>query len=201
LRAARILAGLTQKQLAHAVGVHERTARYWESKEDKAPTSTLSSLSKIEAALRDQGVIVFATPTRAPHSHREFCRHSMEGESGGRSPPALPMPHHRRAVRVFHLQPVPGPAGLIWLRQPLRHDALRIGLCPSDARHGRERGAPVASSKNRRRGIFIALLPLLAQVSYRNKSRRSSRRLWWLLTAPDIGCAPQLAGLNRRSRD
>jgi transcriptional regulator with XRE-family HTH domain len=40
LRAARIFAGLTQKQLAKAVGVHERAARYWESKEDKAPTST-----------------------------------------------------------------------------------------------------------------------------------------------------------------
>ena len=33
LRAARILAGLTQKQLAKAVGVHERAARYWELKE------------------------------------------------------------------------------------------------------------------------------------------------------------------------
>ncbi len=63
LRAARILAGLTQKQLAQAVGVHERAARYWELKEDKAPTSTPSSLIKIEAVLRDHGVIVFATPT------------------------------------------------------------------------------------------------------------------------------------------
>jgi transcriptional regulator with XRE-family HTH domain len=63
LRAARILAGLTQKQLAQAVGVHERAARYWESKEDKAPTSTLFHLEKIEAALRSRGVIVFAEPT------------------------------------------------------------------------------------------------------------------------------------------
>ena len=62
LRAARILAGLTQKQLAQAVGVHERAARYWELKEDKAPTSIQSSLEMIEAALRDHGVIVFATP-------------------------------------------------------------------------------------------------------------------------------------------
>jgi transcriptional regulator with XRE-family HTH domain len=52
LRAARILAGLTQKQLARAVGVHERAARYWELKEDKAPTSTPSSLEKIEAVLQ-----------------------------------------------------------------------------------------------------------------------------------------------------
>jgi transcriptional regulator with XRE-family HTH domain len=63
LRAARILAGLTQKQLAKAVGVHERAARYWELKESKTPTSTPSSLEKIEAVLRDHGVIVFATPT------------------------------------------------------------------------------------------------------------------------------------------
>ena len=62
LRAARILAGLTQKQLAQAVGVHERAARYWELKEDKVPTSTPSSLEKVEAVLRDHGVIVFASP-------------------------------------------------------------------------------------------------------------------------------------------
>jgi transcriptional regulator with XRE-family HTH domain len=63
LRAARVLAGLSQKQLAQAVGVHERAARYWELKGDKPPTSSPSSLSKIEAALRDHGVIVFAAPT------------------------------------------------------------------------------------------------------------------------------------------
>jgi transcriptional regulator with XRE-family HTH domain len=63
LRAARILAGLTQKQLAQAVGVNERAARYWELKEFKVPTSTVSSLEKIEGALRDHGVIVFATPS------------------------------------------------------------------------------------------------------------------------------------------
>ena len=63
LRAARILAGLTQKQLAEAVGVHERAARYWELKENEAPTSTRSSLEKIEAVLRDHGVIVFSSPS------------------------------------------------------------------------------------------------------------------------------------------
>jgi transcriptional regulator with XRE-family HTH domain len=63
LRAARILAGLTQKQLAQAIGVNERAARYWELKGDRAQTSTPDSLAKIEAALREHGVIVFATPT------------------------------------------------------------------------------------------------------------------------------------------
>jgi transcriptional regulator with XRE-family HTH domain len=63
LRAARILAGLTQKQLAQAVGVHERAARYWELKNNKAPTSTLNMLEKIEAVLHGHAVIVFATPT------------------------------------------------------------------------------------------------------------------------------------------
>jgi transcriptional regulator with XRE-family HTH domain len=63
LRAARILAGLTQRQLAQAVGVHERAARYWELKENKAPTSTPSILEEIEIVLRNHGVVVFATPT------------------------------------------------------------------------------------------------------------------------------------------
>jgi transcriptional regulator with XRE-family HTH domain len=63
IRAARILAGLTQKQFAHAVGVHERAARYWELKNDKSPTSTASMLERIEAALHSHGVIVFAAPT------------------------------------------------------------------------------------------------------------------------------------------
>jgi transcriptional regulator with XRE-family HTH domain len=63
LRAARILAGFTQRQLAQAVGVHERGARYWELKENKPPTSTTSILEKIEAVLRNHGVIVFASPT------------------------------------------------------------------------------------------------------------------------------------------
>jgi len=63
LRAARVLAGLTQKQLAQAVGVHERAARYWELKEDKIPTSTRSLLERTEITLRAYGVIVFAAPT------------------------------------------------------------------------------------------------------------------------------------------
>jgi transcriptional regulator with XRE-family HTH domain len=63
LRAARILAGLTQKQFAQAVGVHERAARYWELKNNNAPTSTLSMLERIEAVLLSHGVIVFARPT------------------------------------------------------------------------------------------------------------------------------------------
>jgi transcriptional regulator with XRE-family HTH domain len=74
LRAARILAGLTQKQLAQAVGVHERAARYWELKEDEAPTSTQSSLEKIEAVLRDHGVIVFIIPTAGVRLADFNCR-------------------------------------------------------------------------------------------------------------------------------
>jgi transcriptional regulator with XRE-family HTH domain len=63
LRAARILAGLTQRQLAQAVGVHERAARYWELKENKLPTLTAYHLQKIEAVLLDHGVIIFSSPT------------------------------------------------------------------------------------------------------------------------------------------
>jgi transcriptional regulator with XRE-family HTH domain len=63
LRAARILAGLTQKELAEKVGVNERAARYWELKEHRAPTSTIDFLEKIEAALLAHGVIIFAEPS------------------------------------------------------------------------------------------------------------------------------------------
>jgi transcriptional regulator with XRE-family HTH domain len=63
LRSARILAGLTQKELAKAVGVHERSMRYWELKETKAPTTTTVLLEKAEAVLRDHGVIIFSEPT------------------------------------------------------------------------------------------------------------------------------------------
>jgi DNA-binding XRE family transcriptional regulator len=59
LRCARILAGLTQTELARAAGYHARSARYWESKENKPPTNVASTLDNIEAALRMHGVIVF----------------------------------------------------------------------------------------------------------------------------------------------
>jgi transcriptional regulator with XRE-family HTH domain len=57
------LAGLTQKQFAKEVGVHERAVRYWELKEDKLPTSVPDSLEKIEAALGRHGVLVFVSPS------------------------------------------------------------------------------------------------------------------------------------------
>jgi transcriptional regulator with XRE-family HTH domain len=79
LRAARILAGLTQKQLAHAVGVNERAARYWELKENKLPTLTEYHLEKIEAVLRDHGVIVFSTPTAGVRLANNY---RLEGNSG-----------------------------------------------------------------------------------------------------------------------
>jgi DNA-binding XRE family transcriptional regulator len=63
LRAARILAGLTQKQLAQGVGVHERAVRYWEAKENRMPTTVPSSLAAVEAVLSHHGVVVFAIPT------------------------------------------------------------------------------------------------------------------------------------------
>ena len=55
LRAARVLAGLTQAQLAAATGFHERACRYWEAKGDGPPTSVPSTLEKIDAALEADG--------------------------------------------------------------------------------------------------------------------------------------------------
>jgi hypothetical protein len=38
LRAARVLAGLTQAELARTAGYHTRAVRYWEAKGDDLPT-------------------------------------------------------------------------------------------------------------------------------------------------------------------
>jgi transcriptional regulator with XRE-family HTH domain len=63
LRAARVLAGLTQAQLAAATGFHERACRYWESRGENPPTSVPSTLEKIGAALEARGVVAFSEPT------------------------------------------------------------------------------------------------------------------------------------------
>ena len=63
LRAARVLAKLTQSRLATESGYNARAARYWEGKENELPTSIPDTLEAIEKALRRHGVEVFATPT------------------------------------------------------------------------------------------------------------------------------------------
>ena len=62
LRAARVLAGLTQRSLGAALGVDERAVRFWERKHDRRPTSAPND-ARIEKALLDHGVILFAAPT------------------------------------------------------------------------------------------------------------------------------------------
>ena len=62
LRAARTLAGMTQRDLAAALGVNERAVRFWERKRDRKPTSAPND-TRIEQALIDRGVILFAEPT------------------------------------------------------------------------------------------------------------------------------------------
>ena len=63
IRAARMLAGLTQAELAREAGYHSRAVRYWESKGNKPPTNVASTLDSIEQALNRHGVIAFSTPT------------------------------------------------------------------------------------------------------------------------------------------
>jgi transcriptional regulator with XRE-family HTH domain len=62
LRAARVLAGLTQKTLGEALGVDERAVRFWERKHDRKPTSAPND-ARIEQVLLERGVILFADPT------------------------------------------------------------------------------------------------------------------------------------------
>jgi len=63
IRAARMLAGLTQVDLARATGCHPRSVRYWESKGDNRPTNVALTLDSIEEALIRYGVIAFSSPT------------------------------------------------------------------------------------------------------------------------------------------
>ena len=63
IRAARMLAGLTQAELAREAGYHPRSVRYWESKGTDAPTNVASTLDSIEQALIRYGVIPFSTPS------------------------------------------------------------------------------------------------------------------------------------------
>ncbi len=62
LRAARVLAGLTQRTLGAALGVDERAVRFWERKHDRRPTGSPND-RRIEQCLLEHGVILFAEPT------------------------------------------------------------------------------------------------------------------------------------------
>src|SRR4051812_44956881 len=62
IRAGRMLAGLTQADLARAAGYHPRSVRYWEAKGRNLPTNVVSTLESIEQALIRHGVIAFSTP-------------------------------------------------------------------------------------------------------------------------------------------
>ena len=62
LRAARVLAGLTQKTLAAALGLNERAVRLWERKHDRRPTGAPND-ARIEEVLLDRGVILISQPT------------------------------------------------------------------------------------------------------------------------------------------
>ena len=59
LRAARVLAGLTQRQLSTEAGFNPRACPYWERRGNKLPTHTPATLAIIKQVLRRHGVEVF----------------------------------------------------------------------------------------------------------------------------------------------
>jgi transcriptional regulator with XRE-family HTH domain len=65
IRAARMLAGLTQADLARAAGCHPRSVRYWENKGSNPPTNVASTLESIEQALSTWRNSVFDTDARS----------------------------------------------------------------------------------------------------------------------------------------
>jgi transcriptional regulator with XRE-family HTH domain len=62
LKAARILAGLSQEQLAMETGRSLRTITGWESTAGATPCASRKSLERLEAALRQYGVALYVTP-------------------------------------------------------------------------------------------------------------------------------------------
>jgi DNA-binding transcriptional regulator YiaG len=61
LRAARVLAGLSQVEFADLVGVTERTVRHWEACEAHRPTNAPMDF-RIKDALLHRGVILLSDP-------------------------------------------------------------------------------------------------------------------------------------------
>ena len=71
LRAARVLAGLTQRTLGSALGVDERSIRFWERKHDRRPTNFRNAV-RIEACLNKHGVVIFSSPTPGVRLDKNF---------------------------------------------------------------------------------------------------------------------------------
>jgi hypothetical protein len=82
LRAARVLAGLSQAQLARLTSFHVRSCRYWESRGDDPPSSIPKTLRTIERALLARGVIVFSKPTPGARLADEAEYLSLSDNSG-----------------------------------------------------------------------------------------------------------------------
>jgi len=61
LKAARVLAGLSRRQLATETGRSLRTITGWESTTSK-PNASRNSVERIKAALHRHGVALYATP-------------------------------------------------------------------------------------------------------------------------------------------
>ena len=62
LKAARVLAGLSRRQLATETGRSLRTIVGWESATAEAPSASRTSLTRLEGVLRRYGVALYVTP-------------------------------------------------------------------------------------------------------------------------------------------
>jgi transcriptional regulator with XRE-family HTH domain len=92
LKAARVLAGLSQQQLATEAGRSLRTITSWESTTGK-PTASRNSVERIKAALHRYGVALYVTPAggygveKAPErlpERAEMLRQKARAANAGR---------------------------------------------------------------------------------------------------------------------
>ena len=72
LRTARIFAGLGQAEFAKAVGIDERSLRYWELKNDRPPALPSVVLKMIEDVLLQNGVVLTSFPTTGARHPTQF---------------------------------------------------------------------------------------------------------------------------------
>ena len=72
LRTARIFAGLSQAEFAKAVGIDERSLRYWELKDDGLPALTSVVRKMIEDVLLQNGVVLTSFPTTGVRRPMQF---------------------------------------------------------------------------------------------------------------------------------
>ena len=61
LRAARAMAGMTQRALAASLGIDERKVRFWERRRNSLPTNSVNSI-RVQKVFAERRVVLIGEP-------------------------------------------------------------------------------------------------------------------------------------------